>query len=156
MGMIENLDSSWNDSKSTPSHPRRRSPLASFHGMPDACTVAEGAWPTMRIRDAIPARTIGRGPSGRCCSHARHARTSVNRSSRKEGCCSLTAAASFFVHHDIIDYNLTKQFISLRDGMEDIPAGDVFSMKQGRRKSLFVQKSPCYVRGKTETASPRH
>src|SRR3546814_14321243 len=60
-------------------------------------------------------RTMGRGPSGRCCSHARHARTSDKSVSRERDCCLDTAAASFRFHYNIIDYNQTKQFISLCD-----------------------------------------
>lgn len=49
----------------------------------------------MRSRDVVPARTIGRGPSGRCASHVRHARTSDKSASREGYFRLLTKIASF-------------------------------------------------------------
>jgi hypothetical protein len=63
---------------STPIQSRRRSRLGSPDGMPVECTRTLGAYPTTRMRATTPARSTGRGPSGRCASHARQSRTAVS------------------------------------------------------------------------------
>ena len=54
-------------------------PLASFHGMPLACTSVPGAWPVTSRRVLALARSTGRGPIGKAASHNLQARTSLKR-----------------------------------------------------------------------------
>src|SRR3990167_1352708 len=62
-----------------PSHARRRSPLASSNGTPEACTLRPGAWPAIRMRALAWACRTGRGPSGRCAVQSWQARTRASR-----------------------------------------------------------------------------
>ena len=56
----------------------RRSPLASFQGIPLRWTLLPVAWPTIKRRAALANCTTGRGPSGSAASTIRQARTSRN------------------------------------------------------------------------------
>jgi len=56
---------------------RRRSPEASFQGMPVSCTLVPGAWLMMSSFAVDEMRKTGRGPSGRDAAQILQARASA-------------------------------------------------------------------------------
>src|SRR6516164_11484807 len=67
------------------SHVRKRAPLASLHGMPDACTRAPGAWPTISTVAVADAASTGRGACGKTGAQIVQARMSRIKVSSVEG-----------------------------------------------------------------------
>src|SRR6185437_9830320 len=79
MGRIATFASSKKVERSILSQSRRRSPLASFQGIPLRWTLLPGAWLTIKSRAVFASCTTGRGPNGSSASQIRQARTSRNR-----------------------------------------------------------------------------